>query len=159
MNQLEAEGLIKDYAIGGSVALMHYCEPFYTQDLDIYCFLTGNTLLIDLGPVYRRLQELGYKPDGESIIIEGVKVQVVPPHGALSEEAIRTAVSTSVEGVSTRVFQYEFALAMKTNAGRPKDWAHLATAVASQDPDMIKLKSIFEKFGLVDAWRKHGLPI
>lgn len=159
INQLEEDGLIENYAIGGSIALMHYCEPFYTQDLDIYCFIPGKTVLIDLGPIYRRLEMLGYKPSGESVTIEGVEVQFVPPHGALSEEALHAAKATRIEGVGTRVFQYEHALAMKANAGRPKDWAHLATAIASADPDMVQLKDLLSRYGLIEKWRQHGLPI
>lgn len=155
INQLLEEGVVDSYAIGGSIALMYYCEAWKTDDLDIYCHIPQQTLLIDLGPIYKALQDKGYGPEGQGVGIEGVEVQFLPPHGELSVEALETAVSVVVEGIPTRVFQYEYALAMKANAGRPKDWGHLGTAVESAEPDMVKLQAILERFGLWRRWQRR----
>jgi len=154
INQLESEGFFKRYAIGGSVALMNYCEAFRTDDLDIYCFIPQETPLIDLAPIYKRLEELGHKTTEEYLSIEGVKVQFLPPHGELSEEAIKTAISVDVEGVTSRVFQYEYAIAMKAQAGRTKDWLHIQLALESAEPDMVKLKELLTRFGILAAWKR-----
>jgi hypothetical protein len=65
INQLETEGLINGYAIGGSIALMHYTEAFSTDDLDNFCAPSAGLIITGLAPVYNRLGELGFYPDGE----------------------------------------------------------------------------------------------
>ncbi len=39
LNQLEHEGIIGRYAIGGAVAATRYIEPIQTYDLDIFVML------------------------------------------------------------------------------------------------------------------------
>ena len=39
LNDLKANGIIKDYAIGGGYAANYYLEPSYTYDLDILVLL------------------------------------------------------------------------------------------------------------------------
>lgn len=152
INQLETEGLVERYCIGGSLALMNYCEAFRTDDLDLYCLIPQNSMLIDLSPIYLYLERLGYKTSGEYLVVEGVKVRFLPPHGELSIEATNAAVAVDVEGVLTRVCQYEYAIAMKVQAGRTKDWLHISLALESAEPDMAKLEALLKKFGLFEKW-------
>lgn len=154
INQLEAEGTIETPAIGGSIALVYHAQPMKTDDLDIFCFLPGTTFFLSLAPIYERLKELGYEAQGECINIEGVPVQFLVPDDALTQEAIHTAIPVNCEGVPTRVFQYEYALAVKAQANRTKDWGHIGTALESKVPDISKLEGILQRYGLLERWRR-----
>jgi hypothetical protein len=56
INQLEREGLIGRYAIGGAVAATRYIEPIQTYDLDIFVVLpVAPSGLISLTPIYSYL--------------------------------------------------------------------------------------------------------
>ena len=161
INQLETERLIGGYAIGGSFSLIFYGEAFTTDDVDIFCHITQGkgSLLVSLSPIYERLNELGFLPDGEGIRIHGVKIQFLLPMTELGNEAMITASQTTIEGVPTRVFDFEHALAMKAATGRAKDWGHIGIAMESGEPDMNKLKDILTRYNLLRSWTKHGPPI
>jgi predicted nucleotidyltransferase len=155
INQLVNEGLISDYVIGGSMAILVYSEPFYTKDLDLFVHLPQRSFLLDLGPIWRRLQELGYKPAGIAVIIKGVPVEFLATDSPLIEEAFATATTVEIEGVTTKVFQLEYALAIKIQTGRAKDWNHIEIALNSAEPDITKLEGILQKFDLIEKWRRY----
>jgi len=155
INQLESEGIIQKPTIGGSVAIMYYAQPVNTDDLDMFCHIPNQGVLIELGPIYRRLEELGCKVKDLYINVRGVDVQfLVPDNQPLVEEALDNAVSVTIDNVKTHVFEYEYALAVKAEAGRSKDWAHIATAVESATPNKEKLDAILTKYGLLEKWRR-----
>jgi len=155
INQLEREGIIQQPTIGGSVALMYYAQPVKTDDLDMFCHVPNQGLLVDLAPIYTRLEQLGCKAKDLYINIKGVDVQFqVPANQPLVEEALENAVSVMIEKVKIHIFAYEYALAVKAEAGRAKDWAHIATAVESAIPNKEKLESILTNYGLLEKWRR-----
>jgi predicted nucleotidyltransferase len=153
LNSLESEGVIGRYAIGGAVGLIFYIEPLDTDDLDIFCHMPQTTILIDLNPLYRHLAKSGYEADGECISIEGIPVQFLVPPTKLTEEALDNAVECPIEGVPTRVFQYEHLLAIMAETGRPRDRAKLAVALDSREPDDVKLKDILKRHNLLAKWK------
>src|SRR5271170_6723508 len=98
INQLEREGIIQKPTIGGSVAIMYYAQPVKTDDLDMFCHIPNRGLLIDLGPIYNRLEELGCKVKDLYISIRGVDVQfLVPANQPLVEEALENAASVTID--------------------------------------------------------------
>ncbi|MBI5360161.1 MAG: hypothetical protein HZA48_06210 [Planctomycetes bacterium] len=44
IDELQASGLIKKYAVGGSIAVIFYSEVFSTYDLDIFFIPTGRII-------------------------------------------------------------------------------------------------------------------
>lgn len=77
LNELEKNGLLERYAIGGGIAALYYAEPVLTYDLDVFCILPSEREeVITLSPIYEYLQDKSYKADEEHILIEGVPVQV-----------------------------------------------------------------------------------
>lgn len=155
MNQLELEGFITRYVMGGSMALMPYSEPFLTDNVDFFCYSPQKGLLLDLGPIYKRVGELGYTTSGPYLIIEGVQIQFLAPDGPLLDEAMETAVELEIGEIPTRVFQLEYALSIKAQANRKKDWLHIMTVLDSAKVNRSKLEEILEKFGLLEQWRRH----
>jgi hypothetical protein len=155
INSLESEKIIGRYAIGGAVGLLFYTEPAVTYDLDIFCHLPHEGTLIDLSPLYNYLAKLGYHANkGEHVDIEGIPVQFLPPTTYLVKEAIDNSINKSFEDVPTRVFQYEYLLAIMTETGRAKDKARIALALESAQPDKTKLEEILRRYSLFDKWCK-----
>lgn len=155
INQLEQEGIIEKPTIGGSIAIMYYAQPVKTDDLDVFCFIPNQGLLIDLGPIYNRLEKLGCKVKDLYINIRGVDVQfLVPANQPLVEEALENAAAVTIDNVKTHIFEYEYALAVKAQASRPKDWAHITTAVESAAPNKDKLDAILLKYDLLEKWKR-----
>src|SRR5260370_40555487 len=121
LNELEQAGLIGPYAIGGAFAFIYYAEPFETGDLDVFANIPSKGMLISLAPIYEHLGNLGYREEDETIMIEGIPVQILPATGALVEEAIRDAVSIAVGKTTTRIFTAEHAVAVALQTNRAKD--------------------------------------
>jgi len=155
INELEAEGVIGRYAIGGAIGLMFYVEPTATYDLDVFCYLPQSGLLIDLGPLYADLAKRGYQPtEGEHVSIEGIPVQFLPPSTDLVKEALDEALDKEFGGVQTRVFQYEHLLAIMAETNRSKDKLRIAQALESAQPDQEKLNDILTRHNLLDKWSR-----
>lgn len=152
INSLEADGIIGRYAIGGAIGLVYYTEPAMTYDLDVFCYLPQDGALIDMGPLYSHLLELGYESKEEHVIIEGIPVQFLPPTTNLVEEALENAIEINVEGVATRILSYEHLLAIMVETGRPKDRARIVLALASREPDERVLEDILGRHELLEKW-------
>lgn len=46
LNEMEAQGLIQRYAIGGGMALMFYVEPILTEGVDIFVLLPNSSIIV-----------------------------------------------------------------------------------------------------------------
>ena len=78
--QLKTLGLIGGYAIGGGVATILNSREFSTKDLDVFTTLPKSGGLIDLGPVWRYLQEKERaEPMGQFIVVNGIPIDFVDP--------------------------------------------------------------------------------
>jgi hypothetical protein len=153
INQLEKEGLIGRYAIGGAVAATRYIEPVQTYDLDIFVVLpVAPSGLISISPVYAYLAQRGYAPQGECIVIEEWPVQFLPVHNSLTEEALAQAVEVEFGSTPTRVFSAEHLAAIMLDTGRPKDHARLIQFFEFNALDRAVLEDIVERHGLTAKW-------
>ena len=63
INQMQADGVIGKYAIGGAVGATFYLEPAATVDLDIFVTFptSARGLLLSLAPIYDYLKAHGGK--------------------------------------------------------------------------------------------------
>ncbi|MDD5199604.1 MAG: hypothetical protein PHC88_07345 [Terrimicrobiaceae bacterium] len=154
LNELEREGVITRYAIGGAVGAIFYMEPFLTYDLDVFVVLpvTGGGLLT-LGPVYEALRQRGYAEEGECVNIEGVPVQFLPAYNPLVEEALTEAVDMSYEVTPARVLRAEHLAAIMLQTGRDKDRQRFSTFLAEAEFDRAKLDSIVQRHQLETRWK------
>jgi hypothetical protein len=67
INQLEKEGHIGPYAIGGAIAATRYIEPIQTYDLDIFVkFPPKPSGLTSLSPLYEYLTHRGFTPENSA---------------------------------------------------------------------------------------------
>ena len=59
-NELVSAGLIKDYALGGALAAIHYVEPFATYDADIFFIPATKDLTGGIPQIYEALRARGW---------------------------------------------------------------------------------------------------
>ena len=50
LQELVADGVIEDYAIGGAMGATFYLEPVVTMDLDVFVLFKDNTSLLTACP-------------------------------------------------------------------------------------------------------------
>lgn len=160
LNQLEKEGLIKRYAIGGAIAGLFYGEPVLTYDVDVFTFLpTGKENLTVLSPLYDYLRKKGYREDKKHVIIDGVPVQFLPAFNALLEEAVNEAKEVKYKEVKTRVLRVEHLAAVMLETGRPKDKTKLILLLEQAKINQKKFAGILRRHGLTERWNrfKHSV--
>jgi hypothetical protein len=156
LNQMEADGVIGRYAIGGAVGAIFWLEPVTTKDVDVFVVLPAapRSNLLTLGPIYEYLRARGFAPEGQFIIIEGWAVEFVPPGTPLVEEALAQAVERDVNGVTTRVFTAEHLAAICLQVGRPKDHDRVIRFVEAGALDAERFEDILHRHDLMARWRK-----
>ena len=154
INQMQRDGVIASYAIGGAVGATFYLEPSATLDIDIFvAFETRpGSRLISLQPIYDYLTGRGHAVRGEYIEIADWPVQFLPPSGALAEEALSEARTTDVDGEPTRVFFAEHLVAIALETGRGKDMARILQFVEAGVLDADRLEAILVRHGLAARW-------
>ncbi len=159
INQLEKDGVIGRYAIGGAVAATRYIEPIQTFDLDIFVVLPVDSYppspsgLVLITPIYARLAQNGYMPQGESVVVEGWPVQFLPVHNELVKEALERAVSVDFGSTPTRVLSAEYLAAIMLETGRPKDHARLLQFFEHDVIDQPVLDDIVLRHDLTAQWQ------
>lgn len=158
INQMQADGVIGKYAIGGAVGATFYLEPSATLDIDVFVSFkkASSSSLITLAPIYEYLQTRGHKTQGEYIVIGGWPVQFLPPGDALGEEALAQAVETEMEGVRTWVMTAEHLVAIALQTGRAKDHNRILQFIESGALDANKLDAVLTRYGLLEKWERFG---
>jgi len=156
INQMQADGVVPRYAIGGAVGATFYLEPVATLDVDIFIDFrseAGN-LLASPPPIFDYLKARGGKMDGEYIVIAGWPVQFLPPASPLIEEALAQAVEKDVAGTPARVFTAEHLAAIALQTGRAKDKARLLQFIETAALDLALFQAILCRHGLQEAWER-----
>ena len=148
LNELEAEGVLGRYAIGGAMGALFYAEPVTTFDLDIFVVLPkSGSGLLTLEPLYEALRQRGYAA-GEFVMIEGVPVQFLPAYNPLLEEALAQARPDDLEDVPTRILTVEHLIAIAVQTNRPKDRLRVQVLLKEGNPDLDALGDICRRHDL-----------
>jgi hypothetical protein len=157
INQMQTDGVIGTYAIGGAVGATFYLEPVATLDVDIFVALhaEAGSRIVSPKPIFDYLTTRGCQMEGEYVVIAGWPVQFLPPTGALVEEALSEAVTMDVEGTSTRVFTAEHLAAIALQTGRAKDKARLLQFVEAGVLDAKRFQAILTRHQLLDRWQQY----
>jgi len=155
VNQMKADRIIANYAIGGAVGATFYLEPVSTLDVDIFIEVhaMAGSSIISLDPIFSYLREHGCKMEGEYIVISGWPVQFLPASGPLLEEALDNAVEVDVDGEPVRVLTAEYLAAIALQTGRAKDKARLLQFIEAHALDRTKFEELVKRHQLVDRWR------
>ncbi len=156
LNELQEKGLIRAYAIGGAIAALRWTEPFFTQDLDVFIVLSGESggeKLIVLSPIYEYLARQGYQWQGHWLVIGGVPVDIFPAD-PLEEEAIREAADVEYEGVPTKVITPEYLIPLFLRAGRDKDIFKARMLLEQAVVDLEKMEEVLSRYGLYERFQR-----
>lgn len=155
INQMLADGVIAQYAIGGAVGATFYLEPAATLDIDIFVRFSEDpsSRLVSLTPIYDYLKRHGGRPESEHIVIGGWPVQFLPVSNPLEEDALTQAIQAEVETVPTWVIGEEHLVAIALQTGRSKDHARILQFL-EHVIDEAKLMRILENHGLTAKWEK-----
>jgi len=156
INQMQADGVIGKYAIGGAVGATLYLEPASTLDVDIFAVIptSSDSPLLSLTPIYEYLKARGGVIEYEHVKIAGWPVQFLPPSNELEQEAVAEAVETTVEGVPTWVMSAEHLVAIALRTGRSKDYIRVLQFIEQDALDQEKLHAILERHGLTSKWQQ-----
>jgi hypothetical protein len=156
INQMEAEGVVTRYAIGGAVGATFYLEPVATLDVDIFVGFRAEpaAILVSPQPVFDYLTARGGVIEGEYVVLYGWPVQFLPPTSPLVDEALAEAVTVDVDGTPARVFTAEHLAAIALQTGRPKDKARLLQFIDAAALQTHRFQDILARHGLIDRWRE-----
>jgi hypothetical protein len=156
INEMEKDGVIERYAIGGAVGATFYLEPVSTLDVDVFVTfdVAPGQLIVTPKPIIDYLAARGCAMQGEYVMIDGWPVQFLPPVSRLVDEALAQATEVDVEGVRARVFSAEHLAAIALQTGRAKDKARLLQFVEEGAIDARRFQEIVKRHDLLDAWVK-----
>jgi hypothetical protein len=156
VNQMQADGVIGKYAIGGAIGAAFYLEPTSSLDIDIFISFEGmsGNPLAPLQGIYDYLREHGGETRREHILLEGWLIQFLPAEDALHREALAAAVATEVRGVTTWVMSAEHLIAIALKLGRRKDEARVERFVEIGKFDPRILGDILKRHDLLAKWRE-----
>ena len=156
INQMQADGVIDNCAVGGAVGATFYLEPVATLDVDVFVTFRAEagSLLVTPKPIFEYLMQRGATMEGEYVMIGGWPVQFLPSTGPLVDEALEQAVSVQVEGVAARVFTAEHLAAIALQTGRAKDKARLLQFIESGVVDSARFQDVIARHDLSAAWKR-----
>lgn len=157
INQMQADGIITGYAVGGAVGAASYVEPSHTEDINVSIQLdpTPGNLFVSVEPVFAYLEARGCLVDREGYCeINGWKVQFLPADKPLVREALDESVESDLDGVPMRVFTAEHLAALALQLGRSKDKLRLQQFRESGKLDVVKFDAILGRHGLLDRWMR-----
>ena len=156
LNQMQADGVVERYAIGGAVGATFYIEPVATLDVDVFVSfrVIAGSALITPQPIFDYLKARGFSAEGEYMVIAGWPVQFLPPTGKLGEEALREAVISEVDGIPARVLTAEHLAAIALQTGRAKDKARLLQFIEADALDKQRFQEIISRHELLAKWQQ-----
>lgn len=160
LNKLIEERVIRDYAIGGAMGALWYMEAITTMDLDIFVLFMDDASFDPIGPIYKRLKELGYETDPdhtECINIEGVPVQFLPVYNELLKGAMLHARFFDYEDVPTKVLSAEHLAAICVQTGRMKDKLRVEMFLRSAKFDKVCFLEILDRNNLRERFATWNL--
>ena len=161
LNQLVADGVIPQYAIGGAIGASFYIDAVQTEDVDAFVFMAPSASgVVSRAPIFEALTKLGGVVEHEYIRFAEWPLQILPDANDLVREAISSATETEFDGTPTRVFSAEHLCAVALQTGRTKDYLRVVMFLEAKAVDRMSLESTLERYGLsntmarVDAMRE-----
>lgn len=164
INQMQAQGVIEDYAVSGAIAALNYIEPTLTSDLDILISVErlkaqSAAGLISLSSIYEYLRGMGYSEfKEEGILIEGWPVQFLPVSDALDAEGLDQAVDVEIlmdsgkPPIKVRTLRAEHIVATALKVSRPKDRIRINQFLEEKAVDLNALQKVLDRHNLRRKW-------
>ena len=157
INQITADGIIENYALGGATAVIFYTEPIATEDLDIFVHIRpGGNPFMEFQPIFDYLKERGYGMRGEHFYVEGFPVQFLPTGKKLIDEAIDEANEFRLsDGTVVRVMTPEHLVAIMLDTGRLKDFLRIGVFLQHEVVNLKELQRILDEHNLAQKWQEN----
>lgn len=131
LNEIKAEGVIQDYAIGGGYAFGFHDVPEMTYDLDVLVMLPSMEEYHNLYDYFRAKKA---KIDNVYIHIGGMPLQFLPNLiSPLFHDAVEGAVEQDFGGILGRFVSLEHLILMLLTSFRPKDRIRLGRLIPKAD--------------------------
>lgn len=156
LNQMQADGVIEKYAIGGGIASIYYLEAYQTDDIDVFVLpvVTRESGLISLESIYAYLENLGYHSvdEGIGILIEDWPVQFLFACESIQEEAVALAEDVPFGQSHTRIFSAAHLAAELLRSGRDKDLIRVKKLYQSAGVDRVFFHELVRQHRLSQEW-------
>ena len=157
VNQMTADGVIGNYALGGATAVIFYTEPIATEDVDIFVHLKpGGNPLMEFQPIFDYLKDKGYAIKGEHFYVGDFPVQFLPTGKELLDEAVDEANEFQLaEAVIVRVMTPEYLVAVMLDTGRLKDYLRIGVFLQHEIVNFGELQNILANHNLTEKWQEN----
>lgn len=154
LNDMQAGGVIQNYALFGAMAQMRYTEPVATLDADVLVAVAAPERMDVLAEVYEFCASRGFRAEAEAIRVGPWPVQFVPVFSPLTREAMEEADTADFEGVPLRVVRADYLAVIALSAGRAKDYARILALLESQSVTREEIARLAGRHGLSEAWSR-----
>lgn len=155
--QIQQEGLLQRFAIGGAIAASFYLEAIATEDLDVFAFIAPQSSgLLSLTALYERIKALGGRVHNEHIVVGAWPIQILPAYNPLVESAVLNAVTQRYETLLVPVVTAEYLAAIALQLGRAKDYQRVHELIECGAVNEEQLQVLIAQHGLTERWSRYG---
>lgn len=154
LDDMREAGVITDYAVFGAVAQMRYTEAVATLDADVLIAVPRPEILDILTPIYEFSRARGYHPEGEAVRVGDWPVQFIPTFSRLTEEAMREAETTDLDGTPLRVVRADYLAVIALSVGRGKDLARILSLREAGAVTNEQIGALADRHGLSSSWSR-----
>jgi hypothetical protein len=152
LGEMQAAGVIQNYALFGAIAQMRYTEPVITLDVDVLVEIPSSDRIDSLAGIYEFCARKGYRPEGEAVRVGAWPVQFIPAFNALTREAMVEAEACDFDGVPSRVVRGEYLAAIALSTGRSKDHERILALLESGKTSREKIEILARRHGFGEVW-------
>lgn len=150
ISQMESDGIIGQYAIGGVVASFLYIDVTFTTDLDII-------VSSDHGGKSSLANEGFFEGRKKGIVVHGWPVRFLPATDSMDQAGLQRAVVRDLPidhttSVRVRVLGAEHLMAKALAVGRPKDHVMLTQLIQAGRYDAQYFRDVLDQHGLSRKW-------
>jgi hypothetical protein len=156
LNEMQAAGVVDNYALFGAIAQMRYTEPVITLDVDVLVALPPSDRIDSLAGIYEFCKTKGYWPEGEAIRVGEWPVQFLPAFDALTFEALKEADTADWGGVAIRVVRPDYLAVIALNTGRAKDHERILALLESGKTSRQEIEILASRHGLGEVWQRFA---
>ncbi|BCM91125.1 hypothetical protein IAD21_02989 [Abditibacteriota bacterium] len=159
LHTLQSEGVVVNYAVGGTIAALFYAEALHCFELSV-CTLGLNQL--EGQHLSNWAQKYSFVFRDGLIVVHGVPVRLLEQHDALQREAVGSAELKQYGDVSVRVMRAEHLVTFYLNDHHSR-WGYSPSYFAPEMLDRTFLEVVLKSAGLLSKWRfwqerEHDIP-
>lgn len=154
INQMQADGVIAHYAIGGALAAATYSEPATTLEIEVFVILPfdANGPSVALKALEDYLTGKGCRKNGDHFDLAGWPVRFLPASSDLERQAVAGSVPLPLNGGRVLVMEAEYLIAIALVTSRLQDTPWMLRLAEHDAIDEMTLKGILKVHRLMEKW-------